>query len=130
MASILNLASLVLMVVFLLVALALSLQAFAAARSQIAIRLALGARPSRLAPRILFPVLLSAMASVVSTAILTVFINGAWSSWGGLSQIDPMTGLLAMSQATALCVLPVLLVALVSFALISRMSPATVLRGI
>jgi len=128
-ASILNLASLVLMIVFLLVAVALSLQTFAAARSQIAIRLALGARPSRLAPGIFLPVFLSAVASIVSTSILTVFINGAWSSWGGLSRIDPMTRILAMGQASAVCVLPVLLVALICFVLISRTSPATVLRG-
>ena len=128
-ANILNLAAYVLMVVFFAVSLALSLQALAAARSQIAIRLAIGTRPFRLVSRLLFPVMLSAITSVIGTTLLAVFINRAWSSWGGLSEIDPIVSLLAIAKASALCLLPALLVALVSFVLVSRVSPATVLRG-
>ncbi len=128
-ASILNLAAYVLMVVFFAVSLALSLQALAAGRAQIAIRLALGTRPVRLVPRLLYPVILSASTSVSATTLLAVFINRAWSSWGGLSAIDPMVSFLAIAEASAFCVLPALLVALVSFVLVSRVSPATVLRG-
>lgn len=127
-ASILNLASFVLVVVFFSVSLALSLQTFAASRRQFAIRVALGIRPSSLASRMLFPVFLSAIASFISTSILTLLINRSWSSWGGLSQIDPVTGLIALGKASVLCVLPVVLVAVVSISLISRLSPATILR--
>ena len=115
--------------VFLVVAAALALQTLAARRQALAVRLALGARPVRLAFSALFPVMLAGGAGLAAAAAVSAASGPAWRSVGALAGAGPMAEAAAIGAAGLILLIPVILVFAMGAVMIARMSPAALLRG-